>query len=488
MADSNDPSQHRGLQDRFIQHVERLLEDDRLRLDTTRGRRPATSFIRDVNRGDKTVDLTRLMSEMNKPDRDLRNRMPIDRWMDVSLSRQRWFFLKQPVGKMKVVCVSPSRQLLDGSDPPSMSRGELTDLLRQTPANSNKVPETIVVMSSSGFAIEANELAQRSADRTVILVAPNKAGGWSMIGPPETKALADLFDPEAEDAKRLRIRSMIEEARVDLSGSGVAADRIAAATQLPPTLVEAELKLYARENAGLAAKRLDGKMVLFRQAAAPVASGGIESGGSNMPFIERMKTLFARKGETEKKIAFLSERRAALSQQRDRGYEEMGALESRESDLRTQFKESNGEITKRRITSQLLQLRKDIERRQQLLGVLNQQINVVATHLHNLELVQQGKTAQLPDSEDMAKDAAAAEDMIAELQVSSELADTVGSTAPGGMSAEEQALYEELEKGPHPAESEASVVDAPAPTAAKVSEAAKPADQSSRQRATPEAG
>ena len=38
-----------------------------------------------------------------------------------------------------------------------------------------------------------------------------------------------------------------------------------------------------------------------------------------------------------------------------------------------------------------MQLRKDLERRQQLLGMLNQQINVVSTHLHNLELVQQGQ-------------------------------------------------------------------------------------------------
>ena len=66
------------------------------------------------------------------------------------------------------------------------------------------------------------------------------------------------------------------------------------------------------------------------------------------------------------------------------------------------------ELTKRRITSQLLQLRKDIERRQQLLNVLNQQMNVVSTHLHNLDLVQQGETAKLPDSEEMATDAAAA--------------------------------------------------------------------------------
>ena len=124
-----------------------------------------------------------------------------------------------------------------------------------------------------------------------------------------------------------------------------------------------------------------------------------------MPLLDSLRALFARKGDNEKKIAFLSERRTALSQQRDRSYEDMGALEQQEAGLRQQFKDATGAITKRRITSQMLQLRKDLERRQQLLAVLNQQINVVSTHLHNLELVQQGRSAQLPDAEEMTADA-----------------------------------------------------------------------------------
>ena len=50
------------------------------------------------------------------------------------------------------------------------------------------------------------------------------------------------------------------------------------------------------------------------------------------------------------------------------------------------------------------ELKSQIHRK--LIGVLNQQINVVSTHLHNLELVQQGQTARLPDSEEMASDVA----------------------------------------------------------------------------------
>ena len=81
-----------------------------------------------------------------------------------------------------------------------------------------------------------------------------------------------------------------------------------------------------------------------------------------------------------------------------------------------------------------------------MVQVLNQQVNVVSTHLHNLELTQQGQTAQLPDSEEIASDAAAAEEMLAQLQADTELADSVaGVAATAGMTEEEQALYEELE-------------------------------------------
>ena len=165
-----------------------------------------------------------------------------------------------------------------------------------------------------------------------------------------------------------------------------------------------------------------------------------------MPMIDRIKSLFGRRGENEKKIAFLSERRTALSQQRDRAYEEIGNLEGKDSELRDQFKSASSELAKRRVTGQLLQLRKDMERRQQLLGVLNQQINVVSTHLHNLELVQQGQTAKLPNSDEMAEDAAKAEEMLADLEASGDLASSIGPAGTMGMSDEEQALYDELLK------------------------------------------
>jgi hypothetical protein len=443
---STDPAVHRQQENQLMEHVQRLLQDERLRLDTKLGRRPITAFTRDVSRTDKSVDLKRMMSEMNIPDRELQSRMPVGEAIEVTLSQKRFWVLRSVVGRLRVVAVSPTRALLRGEDPKPLTPTEVNKLLSQMPPSLGGVPVTLVLLSTSGFTLEAHELAERRADRTVILAEPNGAGGWTITGPAETKGLSDLFDPEGEDQKRQRVRELIEESKLDLLTSGLATDRLAAKSQLPVQVVEAELKTYAKNTPGMVAKRLDGRVVLFREGTSMPHIAAPAAGGAVMPLIERVKAIFARKGESEKKIAFLSERRAALSLQRDRAYEDLNVLEQQESGLKDQFKNAGGAISKRRITGQMLQLRKDMERRQQLLSVLNQQINVVSTHLHNLELVQQGQVASLPNADEMTADAVKAEEVLAELEANSELAGTVGSFSAAGMSAEEQSLFEELER------------------------------------------
>ena len=435
-----DPGVHRQLEQDFIAHVEQLLDDDRLRIDTVRGRRPVADMMLNVRTTNKADDVKRMMIDMRLPDRELQNRMPLGESLEVTLQQRKLLLLKGAVGRLKAVCVSPTKSLLAGQRPQPLKSADVLKVLGEIPPPLNGIPSTIVVMSTSGFTIEAHEVAERRSDRTVILVEPNKAGGWAVYGPVETKALVDLFDPEADDSKRGRVREEIDGMTMELSGFGhrdrqdrrqdapaVAAGRVGNEKTTPrvtpawwPSGSTGAWCCFARGT--------------FRRLPPVPVEGG------EMPLMDRMKALFSRKGETEKKIAFLSERRTALMQQRDRSYEEMTALESSEGKLRTEFKEATGEITKRRVTGQLLQLRKDIERRQQLLAVLNQQVNIVSTHLHNLELVNQGKTAKLPDSDEVASDAAKAEEMLAGLEADAELAGSVSAITNTGMSDEELAV------------------------------------------------
>src|SRR5215217_8200036 len=77
MRTSPDPILHRQRERQFMSHVEKLLDDERLRLDTTRGRRPVTAFESSRSRSDRGVDLKRIMSELGMPDRELQGKMPI---------------------------------------------------------------------------------------------------------------------------------------------------------------------------------------------------------------------------------------------------------------------------------------------------------------------------------------------------------------------------------------------------------------------------
>jgi hypothetical protein len=455
------------MEQKIVEHIRSLLNNDRLRIDTTRGRRPIKTFLRHIQETDRAMDLKRQMAELNKPDRDLQNRMPVGKEMEIILSQRHWGLFKKEAGRLRAVCVSPVRELLEGSEiqpltteaverllsvgyAPSPSPGTPGEgwgggLIGRTHPHPNPPPEyrgrgnvvpiTLILASTSGFTREAHQMSERRSDRTIILLEPNDAGGWQVSGPQEVRDLLDLLDPEAEAEKHQRIEKTIEEMRGELFGSGVAADRLAAKVELPIQLVEAHLKTYAKSHAGLAAKRLHGRIVLFRDG--PAESEGV------MPLKDRLLNLLGRKGETEKKIAYLAERRALLGQQRDRVYEELQSLEAKEGALREEFIHSNSDTTKRRVTSQLVQLRREITRRQQLIDVLNRQVEIVGSHQHSLELVRTGGQTKTIDAEAMSRDAAAAEEMLAQLQANTELIDSVVGTST--ISAEEQALYEELE-------------------------------------------
>ena len=103
MKTSPDPSVHRQREQQIIQHVERLLNDDRLRVDTTRGNRAVTTLLRDVARTDRAVELKRLMSDLNVPARELQSRMPVGESLEVTLSQTSWWVLKNVVGRLRAL-------------------------------------------------------------------------------------------------------------------------------------------------------------------------------------------------------------------------------------------------------------------------------------------------------------------------------------------------------------------------------------------------
>src|SRR6476646_2245266 len=131
MNSSTDPSVHRTCEQQFMRHLRSLLTDPRLRLDTAVGMRPITQFIAQVNHSDRALELKNLMIQMNRPDRDLQNRMPVGEWMDVTLSIRQFLLFQRAVGRLRVMCMSPSKAILAGETPQPMDAKSVLKLLAE---------------------------------------------------------------------------------------------------------------------------------------------------------------------------------------------------------------------------------------------------------------------------------------------------------------------------------------------------------------------
>lgn len=168
-----------------------------------------------------------------------------------------------------------------------------------------------------------------------------------------------------------------------------------------------------------------------------------------MSLSEWVKSLFSKEGEEAKKINVLSERRASLSGRLDRLYTDISKLEKKEGQLRDEGKATKVGVAKRRIAGQISRLRKDISRVNTSASILSKQINVISTHIHNLELAQTGTVAQLPTGEELTEAAVNAEQILEDLSASDDLVSSLEvNMAETSISDDEAAILRELEGEP----------------------------------------
>jgi hypothetical protein len=454
MPTASDPISHRKLEQRFIEHVERALQDPRLRLPTIHGRRPVVGFHRDIAFADHEIELKRQMAQSGVFDRDIQSQMPIGRELTVTLSQTKYWFFKKKIGQLRVICMSPTEALLTGKPAEAVGPERLKTAL--TAAVDDPLPTAVVLVSTGGFTPAARELARQPAGAILVLAEPSDVGGWSLTCFESQRDLTEVFDPENDQEKCRRIEAAIEESRSELLTGSLSAEQIARKTDLPVPFVEMQLESYAQRNPGLAAKRLNGRIVLFRGASQ--SAGMI--GGLSMPFWEKIKAVLRLEASADQKIARLAEQRALLTQERSAVYEEVGALEKKESDLAASFASSTS-MAQRRIAAEISQLRKEMERKHQFLGTVEKKLNVVNAGIHSLQMEKHVAPAEMERMEEIAQSSETVEDGMAALDQLNEDADAMTAATASEMPEDVRAIMDEL-KG----KSEAAKAAAPA---AKVS-------------------
>ncbi len=376
-------------------------------------------------RHDEELPLRAMMARHRRHDRALLKQMPRNRRLAVTGFERRWFFGKRRTGAAIASALAPLDHLAAGNESsmPPVGLGELAEHVRSLVGDA-KVPHVVGVCSPSGFSEEARTARLDMPNLTLVLIEPAADGGWKVSGttddaPPQVLA---MFDPEDVAQKSQRVVKEIERRGADLLLGGLDAEGVAEHLGLAVPMVNQAFEQIAQGDSELRLTKKSGALLMYRGAAASTQ----EKASMNM--VDRIRSLFAKEGDEAEKINMLAERRAGLSQRRDRIYEDIGKLEVKEAKMLDDGKSTTSSVVKRRLASQLAQLRKDIGRQNTTANMLNQQINILSTNIHNLTLIQQGEMAQLPDTEELTENAVHAEEMLESLKAD---ADMVGSLEAG---------------------------------------------------------
>jgi hypothetical protein len=379
-------------------------------------------------------------------DRGLYAKLPHNRGFTVRGFERRWLFGKRLRSVTIAGVLAPAGPLLGGdSGAPPVTLAELTAHVRSLVLDV-KTPHLIGICSPSGFEEEAWNVPLDLPNVKLVLIEPRDQGGWRVKSPDANldEQLCKLFDPEDVGKKIERVRREIEDRSASLLTGGLTASSMAQQLDLPERIVQEAFAQVTKTDPELRVSRQAGEVMLYRGASAV---SGQEDG--SMSLSDRIRNLFSKEGEETRKINELSERRARLSVKLDRMYEEIGQLEKKETQLLEEGKASPSKVAKRRLAGQIAQMRKDISRCNTSAAILGKQINVISTHIHNLELAQTGSVAQLPTSEELTEAAVNAEEILEQLGASDALVSSLEvGMAASSMSDDEAEIMKELEGTP----------------------------------------
>ncbi len=385
-----------------------------------------------------------VMADRRIYDRDRYAMMPHGKGFTIRGFVRSWLLWKKLKSVTVASVLAPPGPLLASDEPaPPVTFSELKAHVDKL-VEHGRAPHLVGVCSPSGFEDEVWKLTLDLPNMKLVLIDPGDEGGWRVRSPDGSldPRLCALFDPEDVPRKIARVHREIEERRTDLLTGGLTARSIAEKLDLPDQLVAEAIAQKAKADPELHVSKRSGELMLYR--GVPALS---DKEDSSMSLSEWIRSLFSKEGEEAKKINVLAERRAALSTKMDRLYEDIGKLETKEQDLRAEGKASSSKVAKRRIASQISHLRKDISRVNTSAAMLGKQINIISTHIHNLELAQTGSIAELPTSEDLTEAAVNAEEILEQLSASDDLVSSLEiGMAESAMSDDEAAILEELEE------------------------------------------
>lgn len=391
-------------------------------------------------------------------DRDALERLPGTRAVQLRFQRSTLGgLLQQTIARLRARALTPLEPIVRGEPAGPVGREQVLDALaRYQLLPRSERPSGVVFASATGFTPEARQLVDTPGLPTLVLMALRPDGGWDvdMSAATRRSVWARLFEFETQDDRLRRLLYHLEQEAEALDSRGVPLPQIAARCGLSLEETERLVRQACRTNTRL--------MTVGYRGTVHVCRSPLEDEGHTMSLWGRVRRLLGLPPSIAERVRALTAQRVRLEHQRHEVDRHVIALESEEQAALEQARSATSDAQRRQIAARLIRLRRELGRVRAQANIFTQQIEVLGTHIHHLTLAEQGRRMELPSAEELTRDAAQAEQILATLSANADLARSIEVSGESPMMAEEElAVLEELRQL-----SAAPAVEPPAQTAA----------------------
>lgn len=444
-----------------------------------RGQLPADRV--DVEPVSDGVDGARAtLTRLERFDRELLYRLPGAKAVQLRFTRRALGgLLRNTVARVRAQVLAPLEDLVAQRPPQPVSRDQVLDALaRYELMPRAQRPTGAVFASATGFSPAARDLVRTHGPPTLILLGRRQDGGWDVDMPDALARTpwARLFELESADEQAQRLLRHVEQSADLMDSRGLSLDELAQQLGLDRARVEALVRRAAREDARLMTIVIDGQTRLCRSP--------LSEEGNRMSIMSRIRKWLRMKPTPAERVRMLTEQRVRLEAQRFELDSKAAALEAQEVETVKAGAAATTTVEKKQLAGKLIRLRRELGRHKTQAEMLTRQIDILGTHVHHLTLKERGRRMELPSAEELTREAAQAEKIVAELGANAELARGIEVTGQGlASSDEEDAILAEFEAAGAAARSAAGAAPQEAPTAADAPSAGPAAPESSRRPA-----
>jgi len=375
-------------------------------------------------------------------DRELLEQLPGTRAEQYRFERRVLGPLHTTVARLRVQVLVPIEALVAGQPPGPIGREQVLDALARYPGlRESERPTAVAYASATGFTAEARALVHRPGLPALILLGARPDGGWDTEMPETIRrsGWAGLFELESQDEQLKRLFHHLEKNVAQLESRGIPLAELSEALGLSAGQTEALLRRACRQDSRL--------LTVVHEGTIHICRSPLAYEGGTMSLWSRIRKLLGFKPTVAERVRELTAQRVRLEQERHELDQRLRALEDEERATVEQGAAAKTDVERRQLAARLVRTRRELGRLRAQVNVVTQQIDILGTHIHHQTLAEKGKRVPLPKAEELTREAAEAEQVLAELAANADLAASieVGAQTPL-MAEEEAAILEEFKQ------------------------------------------